>query len=54
MVEFELIVKNNTEVAVSCIDVNKYSVETVRTIVVGWAEVKVEILKFKSHCCDHL
>ena len=41
MMEFELIVKNNTEVAVRCIDVNKYSVETVRTIVVGWAEVKV-------------
>ena len=44
IVEFKLIIKNNTEVAVCCNNVNRYSIKTVGTIMMGWT--KVEMLAF--------
>jgi len=40
-VKFKLVIKNNTKVSVSCSGVNKCSVETVITIVVGCTKVKM-------------
>jgi len=39
--EFKLIIKNNTKVAVCCNNVNRYSVKTVGTIMIGWTEVEM-------------
>jgi len=39
--EFKLISKNNTEVAVCCNNVNRYSVKTEGTIMMGWTEVEM-------------
>jgi len=44
IVEFKLVIKNNTKFAVCCNNVNRYSVKTVGTTMMDWA--KVEVLAF--------
>jgi len=39
--EFKLVIKNNTEVAVCFNNANRYSIKTVGTIIMGWVEVEV-------------
>jgi len=50
-VKFNLVIKNNTKVSVSCSGVNKCSVEIVITIVVGCRCLYLETLNFKCHYC---
>ena len=44
IMEFKLIIKNNTEVTVCCNHVNSYSIKTIGTMMMGWT--KVEMLAF--------
>jgi len=43
VMEFKLVIKINTKVSVHCSDVNKYSIERVRTVVMHCGKVM-------SHC----